>query len=66
MGSDLKKRQKIAYKREVRCTIRTKGERLGWEPLDNEKEAPLRTIVGGGSVVSTSCCIASISRRIIL
>ena len=66
MGSDLKRRQKIAYKSEVRCTIRTKGERLGWEPLDNEKDVPLRTVVGEGSVVSTSCCFASISRRIIL
>ena len=40
MGSDLKRRRKIVYKREVRCVVKTKGERLGWEPLDNEKEVP--------------------------
>lgn len=47
--------------------LKTKGERLGWEPLDNEKEVPLRTIVGEGNVVSTSCCFVSINnRRVIL
>ncbi|OUQ64609.1 hypothetical protein B5E52_16880 [Bacteroides xylanisolvens] len=66
MGSDLKRRRKIVYKREVRCVVKTKGERLGWEPLDNEKEVPLRTIVGEGNIVSTSCCFISISRKVIL
>ena len=58
MGSELKRGvcKKTLKKKRTRI-LKTKGERLGWGPLDNEKEVPLRTIVGEGSVVSTSCCL---------
>lgn len=67
MGSELKRGvcKKTLKKKRTRI-LKTKGERLGWGPLDNEKEVPLRTIVGEGSVVSTSCCFVSINRRVIL
>ena len=67
MGSELKRGicKKTLEKKRTRI-LKTKGERLGWEPLYNEKEVPLRTIVGEGNVVSTSCCFISISRRVIL
>ena len=46
MGSELKRGicKKTLEKKRTRI-LKTKGERLGWEPLDNEKEVPLRTIV---------------------
>ena len=67
MGTELKRGLcKKTLKRKGTRILKTKGERLGWGPLDNEKEVPLRTIVGEGSVVSTSCCFVSISRRVIL
>ena len=64
MGSELKRGicKKTLKKKGTRI-LKTKGERLGWEPLDNEKEVSLRTIVGEGNVVSTSCCFVSINNR---
>lgn len=66
MGSDLKRRRKTVYKREVRGVLKTKGERLGWESLENEKEVSLRTIVGEGTVVNSSCCFIAIGRKVLL
>ena len=65
MGSELKKHQKTTFRKEVRRTIKTKGDRLGWEPLENEKKVPLKDIVGEGHVVNTSCFV-SIGGKFIL
>lgn len=67
MGSELKKKTgKRAFKKESNHTLKTKGERLGWEPLEREKEVPLRTIVGEGNRVNSVCCFMSIDEKTIL
>lgn len=63
MGSVIdKKRDRFSCKRSNK-SIKTKGERLGWESLKNEKKVPLRDIVGEGRVVVLR---SQISRKAIL
>lgn len=63
MGSELKTSQKKLSKKVYLHSKKTKGERLGWESLDNAEKVPLRDIVGEGRIVS---CFTSYSKKVIL
>lgn len=64
MGSIIEKKRLGFYTKKSDRMVKTKGERLGWKSLRNEKRKPLREIVGEGQVVS--CCFMSVGQKIIL
>lgn len=64
MGSVIEKKWLDSFNKKSNKMVKTKGERLGWESLKNEKETPLREVVGEGRVAS--CCFMSVSQKIIL
>lgn len=66
MGSIIDKKKERLSNKKLDRTIKSKGERLGWESLDDEKAIPLREIVGEGRVVNVSYCFMSVSRKAIM
>lgn len=62
IGNELKQVKKLSKKAYLHSK-KTKGERLGWESLDNVEKVPLRDIVGEGRIVS---CFTSYSKKNIL
>lgn len=50
MGSVIKI-QRGAYAPKENSRLRSKGQRLGWKSLHEEKRVPLREIVGKGEIV---------------
>lgn len=64
MGSIIEnKNEKAPAKRQHR--IKSKGDRMGWTPINEVKHIPLREIVGEGKIVSDSCCFISATSKMI-
>lgn len=45
---------------------KSKGERLGWDAIENEKAIPLRSIVGDGKIVKSTNCFMRIEGKFVL
>lgn len=46
--------------------VRSKGERLGWDAIEDEKPISLRSIVGDGKIVKSTNCFMRIEGKFIL
>ena len=65
MGSIIEnKKGKASVNRHHR--IKSKGDRLGWTLRSEVKHRPLREIIGGGKIVSDSCCFISATTKMIM
>lgn len=63
MGSILDSKNKFfSSKKRV---LKTKGDRLGWEPLDSVKPSKLSHIVGNGEVVNGQYSVTSYLPKLI-
>lgn len=65
MGSLLNNKKESSSYRKSR-SAKSKGERLGWKNLDEEKSTPLKDILGRGEIVEDSSCFTSTTYKKIL
>lgn len=64
MGSLINKNKSVTVDRKT--SIKSKGERLGWESLSKKKPVSLKKAIGEGKVVSRSSIAIHYSKRNIL